>query len=50
MVNPLKNDGVRIGTSGRTYDGWHGPFYPKKLSKKDWLSWHALQFTTAEVN
>src|SRR4051794_3028440 len=42
--------GPLIGTSGWTYDGWRGPFYPGELPKTDWLSWYALRFTTAEVN
>jgi uncharacterized protein YecE (DUF72 family) len=41
---------VFIGTSGWTYDGWRGPFYPKDVPKKDWLRWYAGQFPTAEIN
>ncbi len=39
-----------IGTSGWTYDGWRGPFYPKEVPKKEWLSWYATQFRTTEIN
>jgi uncharacterized protein YecE (DUF72 family) len=39
-----------IGTSGWTYDGWRGPFYPKRLAKKDWLSWYGTQFPSTEIN
>jgi uncharacterized protein YecE (DUF72 family) len=42
--------GVFIGTSGWTYDGWRGPFYPNDLAKKNWLSFYATQFPTAEIN
>jgi uncharacterized protein YecE (DUF72 family) len=42
--------GVCIGTSGWTYDGWRGRFYPRKLAKKDWLGWYASQFASAEIN
>jgi len=42
--------GLLIGTSGWTYDGWRGPFYPKELPKKDWLAWYATRFPTAEIN
>jgi uncharacterized protein YecE (DUF72 family) len=42
--------GVFIGTSGWTYAGWRGPFYPKEVRKKDWLRWYGEQFPTAEVN
>ena len=41
---------IWIGTSGWTYDGWRGPFYPADLPKKDWLDWYATQFLSAEVN
>ena len=41
---------VLIGTSGWTYDGWRGPFYPKAVAKKDWLRFYATQFATAEIN
>jgi uncharacterized protein YecE (DUF72 family) len=42
--------GVWVGTSGWTYDGWRGPFYPPEVPKKNWLSWYAEQFNTTEVN
>jgi len=41
---------VTIGTSGWTYDGWRGPFYPRDVAKKNWLAWYARQFPTAEIN
>ena len=41
---------VWIGTSGWTYDGWRGPFYPKEVPKKDWLAWYGGQFPTTEIN
>ncbi|MCC6887388.1 MAG: DUF72 domain-containing protein [Hyphomicrobiales bacterium] len=39
-----------IGTSGWTYDGWRGPFYPAPLPKTQWLAWYATQFATTEIN
>jgi uncharacterized protein YecE (DUF72 family) len=42
--------GVYIGTSGWTYDGWRGPFYPAKLPKKDWLRFYGTRFPTTEIN
>jgi uncharacterized protein YecE (DUF72 family) len=39
-----------IGTSGWTYDGWRGPFYPSEVTKKRWLTWYATQFRTTEIN
>jgi uncharacterized protein YecE (DUF72 family) len=41
---------VYIGTSGWTYDGWRGPFYPNDIAKKRWLNWYATQFGTTEIN
>jgi uncharacterized protein YecE (DUF72 family) len=41
---------VRVGTSGWTYDGWRGPFYPPDVPKKDWLAWYGQQFPTTEIN
>jgi uncharacterized protein YecE (DUF72 family) len=41
---------VYIGTSGWTYDGWRGPFYPQDVPKKDWLRWYATQFSATEIN
>ena len=39
-----------IGTSGWTYDGWRGPFYPEEAPKKRWLQWYATQFSATEIN
>ena len=41
---------VWIGTSGWTYDGWRGPFYPTDLTKTKWLCWYSSQFPTTEIN
>ena len=41
---------IQIGTSGWTYDGWRGPFYPADVPKKQWLRWYARQFPTTEIN
>jgi uncharacterized protein YecE (DUF72 family) len=41
---------VRIGTSGWTYDGWRGRFYPAELPKKSWLRYYATRFATTEIN
>jgi uncharacterized protein YecE (DUF72 family) len=42
--------GILIGTSGWTYDGWRGPFYPKDLPRRDWLAWYGTRFKTTEIN
>jgi uncharacterized protein YecE (DUF72 family) len=39
-----------IGTSGWTYKGWRGSFYPDEVPAKNWLRWYAEQFSSAEVN
>jgi uncharacterized protein YecE (DUF72 family) len=41
---------LRIGTSGWSYDGWSGPFYPDFLAKKGWLAWYSHIFSTTEIN
>jgi uncharacterized protein YecE (DUF72 family) len=41
---------VFIGTSGWTYDGWRGPFYPNDMAKKNWLAWYGTRFPTTEIN
>jgi uncharacterized protein YecE (DUF72 family) len=46
----IKMSKVWIGTSGWTYDGWRGPFYPEDVPKKDWLRWYAQRFATTEIN
>src|SRR5262245_46271510 len=46
----IASNGLWIGTSGWTYDGWRGPFYPEELPKKAWLSWYASRFRTTEIN
>src|SRR3954453_3963249 len=42
--------GCWVGTSGWTYDGWRGSFYPSDVPRKRWLAWYAEQFRTAEIN
>jgi uncharacterized protein YecE (DUF72 family) len=41
---------IVVGTSGWTYDGWRGPFYPSGVPKKNWLRWYSAQFPTTEIN
>jgi uncharacterized protein YecE (DUF72 family) len=41
---------VWIGTSGWTYAGWRGTFYPKDVPARLWLSWYAKHFATTEIN
>jgi len=39
-----------IGTSGWSYDGWRGRFYPRAMRKTAWLGHYANVFRTVEVN
>ena len=49
-VKGVSTGHIHIGTSGWTYDGWRGPFYPDDVAKKDWLRFYATRFTTTEIN
>lgn len=39
-----------VGTSGYSYPGWKGSFYPPKLPQKEMLSFYAQRFATVELN
>jgi uncharacterized protein YecE (DUF72 family) len=41
---------IWVGTSGWTYDGWRGPFYPPEVSRKNWLRYYGQVFSTTEIN
>ena len=41
---------LKIGTSGWSYDGWKGDFYPDGTSKSDMLEYYVSQFNSVEVN
>ncbi len=41
---------IYIGTSGWSYDHWHKIFYPKNLSKPEWLRFYSGIFGTVEIN
>ena len=41
---------VLIGTSGWGYDEWVGPFYPKGLKQRDFLTYYSSIFYTNEIN
>ncbi|MFQ5784289.1 MAG: DUF72 domain-containing protein [Alphaproteobacteria bacterium] len=40
----------RVGTSGWSYDGWRGLFFPETLKRTDWLSYYAESFASVEIN
>jgi uncharacterized protein YecE (DUF72 family) len=39
-----------LGTSGWSYPGWKGKFYPPELSSGEWLPFYAQHFATVEIN
>jgi uncharacterized protein YecE (DUF72 family) len=39
-----------LGTSGWSYPGWRGPFYPPNLPSAAWLEFYAQHFATVEIN
>lgn len=39
-----------LGTSGWSYPGWKGKFYPVDLPARDWLPFYANHFSTVEIN
>lgn len=43
-------ENVLIGTSGWSYDEWIGPFYPKHIKKKNFLTYYSKIFYTNEIN
>jgi uncharacterized protein YecE (DUF72 family) len=46
----MTNPHVHIGTSGWTYDGWMGKFYPEDVKSRDLLPEYAKTFDTVELN
>ncbi len=43
-------DGIRVGTSGWSYDHWRGRFYPDDCTQDEWFDYYAERFDTVEVN
>ncbi len=41
---------IYLGTSGWSYPGWKGVFYPPDLASKHWLEFYAERFPTVEIN
>ena len=41
---------IRIGTSGYSFDGWKGVFYPEDLPKGKMLDFYAQHFDCVEIN
>ena len=51
-AHPVTSGGgvVRVGTSGWTYPGWRGDFYPRGLPQRQELEYAAQRFDSVEVN
>jgi uncharacterized protein YecE (DUF72 family) len=41
---------VHIGTSGWSYDHWHGVLYPHGLPPRDRLAYYLSRYRTVELN
>ena len=41
---------VRVGTSGFSYSGWKGSFYPDKLAGSQMLAYYAGRLAAVEIN
>jgi len=42
---------IKIGCStGWSYQGWSGTFYPKKLKSSNWLNYYSQVFDITEIN
>jgi uncharacterized protein YecE (DUF72 family) len=41
---------IRVGTSGWSYKGWKGSFYPSDLAAEDMLRHYATRLPTVEIN
>ena len=50
MGNQNETDKILIGTSGWGYNEWIGPFYPKGLTSKEFLSYYSKIYYTNEIN
>src|SRR5512135_2333137 len=50
-MSPKRSSGANhLGTSGWSYPGWRGVFYPPDLPAKTWLEFYAARFPTVEIN
>jgi uncharacterized protein YecE (DUF72 family) len=42
--------GILLGTSSFTAASWEGPFYPRGMKSRDFLSYYATQFPAVEID
>ena len=50
LIEGSRGSSIRIGTSGFSYDDWHGTFYPATLRPTHRLEYYAAHFSTVEIN
>ena len=53
MVAPSESGSpatLHVGTSGWSYPGWRGSFYPPGLPSRGWLPFYSETFDTVEIN
>ena len=50
VTDYMKNDLIRIGTSGFSYKDWLGNFYPQFCPQSDFLRFYASKFNTVEID
>ena len=50
LQRPRASGVFRAGTSGFSFKGWVGTFYPKELRAKEYLAHYASRFPTVEIN
>lgn len=50
VIDGVKRNPVRIGTSGFSYRDWLGNFYPQFCPQADFLRFYASQFDTVEID
>jgi uncharacterized protein YecE (DUF72 family) len=52
LISPDKNSfsALKLGTSGWSYDGWQGNFYPQYLPQNRWLEFYVQKFNAVEVD
>jgi uncharacterized protein YecE (DUF72 family) len=43
-------DGLFLGTSAFTANGWQGSFYPSGMNQRDYLTYYAKKFRTVEID
>ena len=46
----MSRHGLFIGTSGYSYEGWKGPFYPEDTPARKMLSFYSSRLSTVEIN